>query len=273
MKTKKEAPSRLNTTFAFAGLVLVIIGCLANIYGASANMRFIHDPLDLLYYFRYIILLSGGFAAGYLLTTKKVSKYSRHYAGVVYAALAMSVYWLLDFARMGIQNSFTELTFPLTKIVFMGAPLLAVAFVVLTAYFTQYRPQRSDVSPFSKFAIIISFVIYQLYNLVVSSYSLMLDFADHSSDTFVWMTAIAYLTSPIVITIISYFLLTSVKRHINNLFYATVAGIFYGALTSVLWEFRTDASYESTNIFSTVITIVAVLFVGVLLWQARRVSK
>jgi hypothetical protein len=272
MKTKKEAVSRLNSTFAFAGLILVIIGCLANIYSASANVRFIHDPIDLIYYFRYIILLGGGFAAGYLLT-KKTTKYSRHYAGVIYAALTMSIYWLLDFARIGIQNSFTELTYPLTKIVFIGMPLVAFVFVVLVAYLTQRRPQRSDVSAFSKSAIIISFVVYQLYNLVASSYSLMLDLADRSSDTFVWMTAIAYLTSPIVITIISYFLLTSVKRHINNLFYATVAGIFYATLTSVLWEFRTDASYASTTMFSAVITIVAVVFIGALLWQARRVSK
>jgi hypothetical protein len=272
MKTKKEVVSRLNSTFAFAGLALVIVGCLANIYSASANLRFIHDPIDLIYYFRYIILLGGGFAAGYLLT-KKTTKYSRHYTGAIYAALAMSVYWLLDFARVGIQNSFTGLTYPFTKIVFIGMPLVAVACIVLVAYLTQRRPQHSDVSTFSKSAIIISFVVYQAYNLIVSSYSLMLDLANRSSDTFVWMAAIAYLTSPIVITIISYFLLTSVKRHMNNLFYATVAGVFYATLTSVLWEFRTDVSHESTPIFSVVVTIVAVIFVAALLWQARRVTK
>jgi hypothetical protein len=185
----------------------------------------------------------------------------------------MSIYWLLDFARVGIQNTFTGLTYPLTKMVFIGMPLVAVAFIILIAYLTQRRPQRSDISTFSKSAIIISFVIYQLYNLIASSYSLMLDLANRSSDTFVWMAAIAYLTSPIVITIISYFLLTSVKRHMNNLFYATVAGVFYATLTSVLWEFRTNVSHESTPIFSVLITIAAVIFVGALLWQARRVTK
>jgi FtsH-binding integral membrane protein len=102
-KQKNETFTHLEKIFVLTGLALVIVGCIANLYSAYINMRFIHDPIDLLYYFRYIILLGGGFAAGYLFT-KKSPQHNQLFVGVGYAVLAITLYWMLDLARTGLQS-------------------------------------------------------------------------------------------------------------------------------------------------------------------------
>ena len=278
MKVKKQKIStytHLEKILTLAGLTLIIVGCIANLYGAYANLRFIRDPIDIIYYFCYIILLGGGFTVGYLLTKKSArrTQYNQLFLGVVYAVLAMALYWLFDSVRVGLQSLFGPPSFPWGKIVFMGAPLLAALTVLVVAYFSQYKPSRSDLNPFAKVAIILSFIVYQVYMLASGAYYLITGTATYVPNTPVWLIIGSYLITPLVIAIVAYLLFNNIKQRFDRLFYAILIGMLYSSLILVLWEFRTDPASEATNIFSNIVTALSILFVSVLVWRTRKAIK
>lgn len=278
MKAKKQTintDTHLEKILTIAGLTLIIVGCIANLYGAYSNLRFIHDPIDLIYYFRYLILLGGGFAVGYLFAKKSTNhkQYNKLFWGVFYAVLAMALYWLFDLARVGFQNSFGYPSYPWGRIIFDGIPLLSVIAALSVAYVSQYKSNRSDLSTFAKIVIILSFIVYQVYILASGAYFLITGTATYDPNMPTWLIIGSYLITPLVIAIVSYALLNNIKKRFDRLFYAVFIGTFYSAFTFVLWEFRTDASYEATNIFSSIVTALTILFAGVLLWRARKAVK
>lgn len=236
MKVKTNTYARLEKILTLAGLVLVITGCIANLYSAYVNMRFIHDPIDFIYYFKYVILLGGGFAAGYLLTKKSTqsAKYNRLFIGVVYAFLAMALFWLFDVMRVGLQNLFEYPSYPWGKIVFMGLPLFSVIVTLIGAFWLQYKPSRPNISPLAKGTIVISFIVYELYILVSSAYFLAIGDATYEASQPMWLVIGHYLINPLVIAIGSYLLLSNVKRLFARLFYAVLIGAFYATFTFAL---------------------------------------
>lgn len=265
-KSKVNAYAHLEKILTLAGLLVIIVGCAANLYGACANLRFIHDPIDVIYYFRYSILLAGGFAVGCLSVVKKSTRYNQLFVGVAYAVLAMTLYWLFDLARVSLQNLIGFLSYPWGKLLFMGMPLLSVIAASIVACFSQYQSNRSDLSAFTKAAIIFSFIVYQVY--ILASGSVVYD-----STMPVWIIIGSYLINPLAIAIVSYLLFTTVQKWVDRLFYAVLVGMFYSTLTFVLWEFRTDPSSDATNIFSSTVTALAILFAGILLWRIRKKSN
>jgi len=277
MKAKNQKINiyaRLEKILTLAGLILIAVGCIANLYGAFTNIRFIHDPIDFIYYFRYVILLGGGFAAGYLFAKKKSTQYSQLFMGVSYAVLAMTLCWVFDLARVSLENLIGYLSFPWGKMVFMGIPLLSVIASLIIAYFSQYkRSSRSDLSTFAKVGIILSFTVYQTYTLATGIYFLVAGTATYDPNTPVWLMVGGYLLTPLAIAIISYLLLNHINKQLDRLFYAAFIGAFYSILTFVLWEFRTDASYEATNVFSSIVTALTVFLTAILLWRARKAIK
>lgn len=278
MKAKKQKIStytHLEKILTLAGLTLIVVGCVANLYGAYTNQRFIRDPIDIIYYLRYIVLLGGGFIAGYLLTKKsaRLTQYNQLFLGVVYAVLAMALFWLFDLARFGLQGLFEHTAYLWGRIVFMGTPLLSALTVLVVAYFSQYRSNRSDLSTFAKIVIALSFIVYQVYMRASEAYHLITGTATYDPNMPVWLIIGSYLTTPLVIAIVAYPLFNNIKQRFDRLFYAALIGMFYSTLILVLWEFRTDASSESTNIFSNIVTALSILFVGVLLWRARKAIK
>jgi hypothetical protein len=271
-KQTKNTYTQLEKILTVAGLTLVAVGCVANLYGAFTNHRFIHDPIDLMYYFRYVILLGGGFAVGYLLT-KKPSDH-KLLAGVFYAVLAIALFWLFDLARFSLQNLFGYAApYPWGKIMFEGMPVLSVIAALLVAYFSQYKTNRSDVSTFTKVALITSFIAYQVYILANGAYYLITGGVTYTPNMPIWLIVGSYLLTPLVIAIVAYLLLNNIQKRFDRLVYAALIGTFYSTLTFVLWEFRTEALYEATNIFSSVVTALTVLFAGVLIWRARKAIK
>ncbi len=269
---KKRLYARLENLFVTAGMALIAIGCAANLYGAYVSRSFIHDPLDASFYLRYIILLGGGFAAGYLLAGKAVRRTmsGRLFLGIAHAMLAVSLFWLLDLARLGIQNLGATPSYPLGKIAFMGVPLLAAAIVFAFAYFSQHRPNRPGVSVLTKATIIASFAAYEVYVLVSGAYAVITGGATFGPDASAWSIISSYLTTPLVIAALSYLLLSGVRKRRSRLFYAVMTGMFYSIFTLVLWEFQTAASYDAAKAFGTATTALALLSTGALLWQARR---
>jgi hypothetical protein len=275
-KQTKSTYAKLEKVFTIAGLSLIIIGCLASLYGAFTNQRFIYDLIDPIYYFRYIILLGGGFAIGYLITkkTSPPTRYNRLYAGVIYTLLTMALFGLFDIARVPFQNlSGYEPVYPWGKIIFMGMPLLAILAALIIAYFTQYKSSRSDPSAFAKIAIVLSFIAYQVYMLASGAYDLITGAATYAPDMPVWLIVGSYFITPLVIAFASYLLLSNIKIRFDRLFYAVLIGTLYSTLTYVLWEFRTDASIEATNIFSGIVTIITLIFTSTILWRARKAAK
>jgi hypothetical protein len=88
-----------------------------------------------------------------------------------------------------------------------------------------------------------------------------------------WLNLINYLTSPLAVAILGYVLLSKIKRRFDRLFYAILIAALYGTLSTILWEFRVDATYEATNIFNSVVVTLSLLFVTVLLWRVRKATK
>lgn len=271
VKKQKKSYSKLEKMFTVAGLGLIIIGCVANIYGAVTNVRFIYEPIDLAYYYRFVILLAGGFAIGYLLTKKSVS--SKCFAGVNYAILAIALSWLADAVRSTVPELWANLPYPFGKIMFFGMPLLAILITLLVAYFSQYKYKRSEVSKVTKMLIIVAFVISQLHFLVRSIYYLLDGTAILDPNMSFWYIVGSYLTTPIVVAGLSYLSLGTIKKRFDRLFYAVLIGAIYSILSLVLWEFRTDASSEATNIFGSIVALLTLIVAGILIWKARTATK
>jgi hypothetical protein len=274
-KQTKNTYTQLEKVLTLAGLTLVIVGCLANIYSAPFNLHYANDPIDYIYYFRYLILLGGGVTIGYLFTRQPASqpRHSKLFAGASYAVLAIALYLVLDLARFGLQGLFGTPPFPWGKLIFMGGPLLAIIITMIIAYFLQYKSNQPSLSIFTKIAIILSFIAYQVYTLVSGTYYLIIGTATYDPNMPIWVIIGSYLIIPLVITIVSYALLNNIKKSFDRLFNAVLIGTLYSSLSFVLWEFRTDVSIEATNIFSNLVVALTLLFAGVLLWQARKAVK
>jgi hypothetical protein len=276
VKNIKSTYPHLEKLLTLTGLTLVIVGCIANLYGAYANQRFINDSIDVLYYIRYIILLGGGFVVGYLITRKSTgyTKSNQLFLGVIYATLAVALYWLFDVLRIIPQNSFGFTPpYPWGKMIFMGMPLLSLIAVMIIAYFSRHKTSRLAVSTPAKLGIILSFIVYQLYSLISNVYYLITGEATYGPDPSIWLIIGGYLITPLTIAIVAYLLFNIIKNRFDRLFYSIFIGAAYSILSLVLWEFRTDASGEATNIFASIVTVITLLFVGILLWRARRMIK
>lgn len=275
-KQTKNTYVSLEKVLTIAGLAVIIIGCIANLYGAYTNSRFINsDPLAAVYYFRFILLLGGGFTIGYLVTKKLGERklYSKLFSGVFYAALAMALFWLSDLLRLGIQSTSWDLSYPWGKIFFMGTPLLALITTVAIAYMTQYRSNRLQVSKPAKITLLFSFIAYELYSVISGAYAIITGVAHYSPTMPILLIIGSYFLIPLVITAICYLALGAIKKRIDRLFYATLIGLLYSTLMFSLWEVRTDASAEATNIFATIVSITTIIFTGLVLWRARKAVK
>jgi len=269
MKTTKHTNIALQKLITRAGMTLIAIGCTANLYSIVVNTRFVHDPLDYLYYLRFIILLLGGFAIGYFLA-KRSKREDRLFIGVGYALLAQTLFWLLDLARLAFQHIFSAQPYPWGRILFMGTPLVSLLLTLATAYLTQRKIKSSQLSTPTKKLVIFSFVLYQLYAILESSSLLLTNTVTGGQNLFGWfLTSISYLLAPLAVAIVAY-LLVAAKPPLDRFFYAALIGTFYSTLSIVLWEFRTDATYDATTMFSVGVVAVSVLFASVIIWKARR---
>lgn len=267
MKTEKLPASTATKQIVMAGVAIVILGCIANLYNGYANARFIYDPIDYLYYFRYIVLLGSGFAFGYFFT-KKSTKNNRLFVGIAYASLALSVFWFTDLVRALLPGLFTA-PYPTGKILFMGMPLVSIIITLGMAYFLQYKPNRTSIAPLTKLTLPIVFALYEISGLIQGIYYMSLDVSLHSPSTLLDLVS-NYLVSPLVIAVIAYFLLTTIKKQADKLFYAGLIGIFYSMFLLSLSEFQLEAYSRVVIISNTIATVLGLAFVALLLVQIRK---
>jgi len=254
--------ARLENTLAIAGLAVVLLGIVASLYGAYVNQRFIHDTLGSIYYFRWAILLGGGFAISFLFT-KQLASRNRLYDGVFFAFLSVSLFWLWEVVRLVIQKAAGSPEYPLSALVFYGGPLVALALALIVGLALRSSP-RFGVRLRQLF--IASFLFMQLYVLVTTLASL-------GQMELSWTTIGSFLLMPLVIIALVYILFDKVKRRFDRLFYATFVGALYSILGMVVWEFSTDPTVTATMTFGGIVTGITLCITALVVWKAQRVIK
>lgn len=272
MKSKKQktAPSRRQNAFTLTSIVVIALVCAANLYGAFLNLRFIYAPLDVVYYFRFIALLGGGFAAGYFLTPKgkKKGQDRRLFAGVAYALLATAVYYSTDIIQAGLRvSSAADPAFPVSRWLFLGAPLIALAVTASIAFYAQYRRRNHEVAKGVKVGIAALFAIYFTYIIIVNVFM-----TKFTADTTLWQVISGYLIMPPVIAIICYALLGTVKPRTEQIFYSTLIALLYATLLMIWPDVRTDASEKATMTVWYIALALSLSTTALLVWQARRLG-
>ena len=251
--------SGLEKVIAVAGLSAVILGLIANLFGAFENRRFMHNPLDLVYYYRYMILLGGGFVAG-LLFANKTTVLAKIFNGTTYAVLGVLLFTLIDLARLPLGNILGELSYKL----FILAPVLALGTLLILAFILQNK-----FNVISKSAIVSLFLLSQLLILANGLYYLFIIGAQSHFQTPIWEILISYLTAPLVIAGVSYLFLQKLNNKFDRIFFSVLIGSLYGIFMTVVWEFRTDPSAAATTNFGYAIAVLSLLYVGMIIWRSR----
>ena len=244
----------------FAGLALIVVGCIANVYSTYANMRFINDLIDSFYYLRYIVLLGGGFLAGYLLTRASTDR--RLFNGAVYAILAIALYLFLDQLRVLPPDFTASLPYPWGKIVFFGMPLVGLMIALALAVVSRPKVNSRTIGTVTQWVLVAAFIMYQAILLYT-----VIDVSDLNSS--LWFIIV----NPLVVAGLTYALLKKLPSRLSRLFYSAFIGTFYYVFVMVLWEFRTDSSAEATNLFSIIALVIALVFTAGLVWRARKAIK
>jgi len=260
---KKSIAPQINT-ITIVGSVLIVIGCLASLYGTHVNGRFITMPaIDLIYYLRYLLLLGGGFIIGYFFIKDDAMKRRQEaiYRGVVYSLFSISLSNILDYSRVSVLQDLA-LPNPLGRFIFEGMPLVALIGTAIVAYFVQYRNNLTSISIFTKLGLVVLFVAGQAY-LVTTVLFAAPNFSIPPS----------LLTSPLVIGGIAFYFFAGLKDRTERWFYSALIGTMYAAFTTVVWEFQTDPFTPSITLFNAVTTSVAVVSVAALLWHIHTQLK
>lgn len=269
--TKKQSSTNLpiEKNLTIAGIALVVLGIFANCIATPNNLQYMYDVLDLGYYYRYVILLGGGFLVGVGVSLRKSKALQdRLFSGATYALIAMSVFMVLDNMRL---LTMQDLLFPWGKYSFYGLPLAALLLTAVVAFVAER--QSKQLSDRTKLVAVALFLFTQLYQLAYTVFYLSQDAQGYSTDIQSILLSVGYyITHPLVIALAAYLLLGNVKSRLNRLFYSTFIGATATYLMLVLWEFSMDPTVTATNIFS-MFTLVIVALVSVLLILKTRVAS
>ena len=238
MKTRHAfTPEQILTA---AGLSIIGAELVSSIFDLIINHRFITHPSMLLYYTSYLILLGGGFIAGYFLSRKNA------FTGVIYAFLAVALYFPLDSIRAALGSSL------FTMYLFMTLPSITLGAICLIAFITQYYNKLSKPSVVSKFLLGFSFGVYALTKLV-----LMIPSGSRYA-----------LVSPVVVAIIIYFILKT-RNVIDRIVYAILMSELYILLIIILLKFQTNPMAGVVNFYTRVTVGISLVVTLVLAFYIR----
>lgn len=269
--TKKQKNTFTSTEkiLATTGTALVIFGSLSSIYYWYINQRFVYELPSLVYYLNYLIILSGGFAIGYLLT-RKGSQHNKTFAGATSALLAILLYSLTFAVPFISERIFGSLPFPWGRIFFDGAPIIALIITFVIAYSLQFRRRHNALTLTSMKTFVAIFVIAQLYDIGNMIYWTITSPSSDYSTSPLWLLVGGYLINPLVISLIAFLSFKRIKSMTQRLFSAAFIGTLSYVLLYALWNFRTDVTVEATNIFQLVSVVILLLFTGGLIWRISR---
>nr|AIA16557.1 Unknown Function [uncultured bacterium] len=262
----------LEKTLTVAGLALVVLGVVASAYSLYVNARFVHEPLDLGYYLRNFIMLAGGFATGYFLTKGQTNKHNRAFRGVVYAALSVVLFGLLDQIRAVFLFDLM-MNHPYGWYSFMLMPYTALILAVLVSLHSRFF-SKSGLTKLAKGLFVFSFLAVELYYWGQGLYlQITHPVSTGTPGMPVWFDFVAYFADPLVVAAIAFLCLTRVKRPFARLFYASLIGVFVTMFTMSAWEFRIDPSNDATNVFQIVVTLLTIVLGAGLIWKTRKSVK
>jgi hypothetical protein len=275
VKKQKSKIAPYEKILAKSGAVLVALAAASSIYYLYANRSFVHDLFGLAYYLNYLLILGGGFAIGYLLS-RGTDKSSKVYIGATYALLAMSLYSLIYVVPFLIDRFYGMLPFPWGRILFEGLPIFALLLTTLIAYIFQFRPGKG-LSPQSMKSFVRIFALAQIYSISNLVYWTVMtpsaEVSDQSLQTPLYITIAGYLSNPIVIALAAFLLIGTVKNLSARIFAASFIGAFSSALLYILWNFRTDPSADSINVFQLFVFSITMIATVLLILKVRKAAK
>ena len=249
---KTQTPASIEKIFAFTGIILVLLGCIANSYNAVTNVRFIHDFLDVIYYLRFVLLLGGGFAIGYFLSKGK-GFLPKAMTGSFYALFTVTLYDVLDSLRIVVQRIFGEMTFPWSTFFFEGMSLVALLIAILFLILSHRK--TGSISKTAKTTFVIAFVANQLFLMVTAPVELA------------W---VSYLLSPLAIFLVAYALFGRVQSLLERNFLAAFIGVVYSTFPTVLWEFQTNPSADAVQSYTIAIIVSSITAAALLIFFTHK---
>jgi len=263
---------RLEKTLTIAGTILIFITIIATLFSAWNNRGFVYEPLDVVYYLRYLLILCGGYFIGYIVRTHKSKKPHNLFSfdGVLYSLLAILIFFLLDLIRIPLRNFFGFLPYPWEKIIFEGAPLITLAVVAVIAIIFKKCAFLKKSNHKFEWLFIILFIIQQIGMYI---YPISISILPQLSLGFLWTIALCIINTPLAVAIVTYLLLGNIKESLNRVFYSSIVGTMYGALYLIVWEFRTNPMADATEIFSYIATISVLVLTAILIWRARKTAQ
>ena len=270
VKNKKIILDPVQKKLAVAGTAIVVFGSLSSVYYLYVNLRFIHELSFTLYYLSYLVVLSGGFAAGYLLT-RKGSRMNRACVGASFALLALLFYTLTFAVNFIAEKLFGALPFPWGRILFDYAPLIALVITSVIAYMLQFRRKQTELTRSSMKTFVCVFLAAQLYDIGNTIYwTVTTPGTDSSPASPLWLLVGGYLLNPLLVSIIAFLSFKRIKSLTQRLFSAAFVGTFSYVLLYGLWNFNTSATVEGVYAFQSVVYPVVVLLTGGLIWRLSR---
>lgn len=274
-KKQKTTNAPVERVLTIAGISLVILGCISAIYYAYLNQRFMNHGgpgIMYAYYLNYLILLGGGFAAGYWLT-RKAKGATKLFSGVSYALLATIIFFVIDTLRFTALGFFGALPQPWELYIFNGAPLYALLITAVLAYFFQYRTKQAEFNVKAKWVFVVSFLAYHIYMLGNNIYYTLISTGESDIVTPLWVTIGSYLIQPLLVTVIAYFALLKVKTVFQRLFYAVFIGTIAYMLPIVLWNFQTDPFIDAVNVFQSFSIVIVLLATSLVILKSHTAAK
>lgn len=268
-KKYKDKYPHLEKTLTVAGVMLIFFAITATLFSAWNNRGFVYEPLDIVYYLRYLLILCGGYFIGYMLQSKKPRDLFV-FNGVSYSLFAILTFFSLDFIRIPLRNLFGILPYPWEKIMFEGSPLIALAVVAVIAIILEKYTSAKKSNHIFKWLFIILFIIQQIGMFI---YPASISILPQFSLVLLWTILLGIIITPLFIAIVAYLLLGNIKESLSRVFFSSIIGAIYGAAYIVAWEFSINPMAEATNIFGYVAAISVLALTAVLIWRARKTAQ
>jgi len=272
-KIHTQEYNRLERVLAIAGLAVIFLAVITTLFGAWNNRRFILEPLDIIYYYRYLVLLGSGFIIGYVLLHLKKPKMhlnSSIFISIVYGLLAFIIFNLLDVLRVIWVNPITALpyAYPWGKIFFLGSPIIALLILFVVALIVTRK--TSATNRILSWIVFLAFIAQQASLVIFAMAN-----ASHAVSVYdsLWVMLLSIITTPLFIAAISYALLGNVKDILDRAFYSSIIGTICAVVSIVVWEFRTNPEANATEVFGIIVTICTFASMAILVWFARRAVR
>lgn len=274
MKKQKHSFLRFESMFLVAGLVVVAFASLASLFGVVQNMRFIHDPIGMLYYARYFLIIGIGFVLGYLLITNEASNQpsgQKIRSGIQLSMLAYILFITLDSLRVLAQNTIGQFGYPWGKMLFEGMPLFALV-IALGLYLLTHRWRRLNHQMTTPLFVIVMVLFFVSQALIFTQLVAHLPFAEISPDL-LFISLLGVLVNPLVAVMTAYAVFSRMSPETERLAYAVAIGILYMILLHTVWEFRTNPAADATLLFQIITTLACVYVFAAFLVIAHKTLR